>query len=142
MSDRIHQEVVFAASPQRVYRALTEGEQFSALTSAPADIGGDEGDAFSCFGGMITGRHVELLPNERVVQAWRAGTWEPGVYSIARFTLMPEAAGTLLVFDHTGFPEGQGEHLQAGWHANYWKPMKKYFEGGEHPEQGIAQTES
>ena len=132
MTDRIHQEVVFAASPQRVYRALTEGGQFSALTGAPADISSDEGGAFSCFGGMITGRHVELRPDERVVQAWRAGTWEPGVYSIARFTLTPEGAGTLLAFEQTGFPEGQSEHLQAGWHANYWKPMKKYLEGSEH----------
>jgi activator of HSP90 ATPase len=133
MTDRIHQEVVFAASPQRVYRALTDSVQFSALTGAPAVISSDEGGAFSCFGGMITGRHVELLPNERVVQAWRAGTWEAGVYSITRFTLESEGAGTLLAFEHTGFPEGQSEHLQAGWHANYWKPMKKYLEGGEHP---------
>jgi uncharacterized protein YndB with AHSA1/START domain len=128
MSDRIRQEIPFTASPQRVYRALTDGKQFSALTGAPADISADEGGAFSCFGGMITGRNVELVPGERVVQAWRAGTWEAGVYSIARFSLKPQDAGTLLIFEHTGFPEGQGEHLEAGWHANYWEPLKNYLQ--------------
>jgi activator of HSP90 ATPase len=128
MSHRIHQEILFAASPQRVYRALTDSKQFSALSGAPADISSDEGGAFSCFGGMITGRNVELLPGERVVQAWRAGTWEPGAYSIARFSLEHQSAGTLLVFDHAGFPKGQGEHLEAGWRANYWEPMKNYLQ--------------
>jgi activator of HSP90 ATPase len=127
MSHRIHQEVLFAAGPDRVYRALTEGKQFSALSGAPADVSSDEGASFSCFGGMITGRNVELVPGKRVVQAWRAATWEPGAYSIARFSLEPNGKGTLLIFDHTGFPEGQGEHLEAGWRANYWEPMKKYL---------------
>jgi uncharacterized protein YndB with AHSA1/START domain len=76
---------------------------------------------------MISGRNVELVPGERVVQAWRAGNWEPGAYSAARFTLQPQGEGTLLSFDHSGFPENQGEHLEAGWHANYWEPLKKYL---------------
>jgi len=41
----------------------------------------------SLFGGHIVGRHVELAPNERVVQAWRVADWPPGVYSIAKFEL-------------------------------------------------------
>ena len=65
------------------------------------------------------------------MQAWRAGTWEPGACSVVRFTLQPQDAGTLLALDQAGFPDGQDEHLKAGWHANYWKPMKKYLgEGG------------
>jgi hypothetical protein len=49
----------------------------------------------------------------------------PGVYSIARFELVKDGAGTRLVFDHTGFPKGQGEHLSQGWHKNYWEPLEK-----------------
>jgi hypothetical protein len=36
---------------------------------------------------------------------------------------------TRLVFDHDAFSEDQKEHLAAGWHENYWKPMTKYFGG-------------
>ncbi len=127
MSSMIHQEVVFPASPQRVYEALTDSKQFSELTSAPAEIGREPGAAFSCFGGMIVGRHLELVPGQRIVQAWRAGNWDAGVYSIARFELQAQSAETRLIFDHTGFPEKQGEHLAAGWQKMYWDNLQNYL---------------
>lgn len=128
MSETIHQEVKFGASRERVYRALTDAAQFSAMSGgAPAEIGSEAGAAFSCFGGMISGRHIELVPGQRIVQAWRAGNWDAGVYSIARFELQESGRGTLLVFDHTGFPGEQGEHLEQGWKKNYWNPLQKYL---------------
>jgi len=124
----IHQEVIFKATPQRVYAALTEAAQFSKMSDgAPADIASEPGGAFSCFGGMIGGRNVELLPGRRVVQAWRVKMWEEGVYSIVRFELIPDGSGTRLILDHSGFPEDQGDHLAAGWKSNYWEPLDKYL---------------
>src|SRR5207244_5602806 len=49
MSHLIHQEIVIAASPQRVYSALTDSRQFSALSGAPAEISNEAGGVFSCF---------------------------------------------------------------------------------------------
>ncbi len=125
----IHQEVVFKAAPQRVYDALTDSRQFSQLTAAQAEIGAEEGAAFSCFDGMITGRHIEMVSGQHLVQAWRAGNWEPGIYSIVRFELRAEGAGTRLVFDQAGFPAGTREHLEDGWQKMYWDQMSAYFDG-------------
>lgn len=125
--EAIHNEVAFAASRQRVYDAIMDAKQFSALTSIPAMISPDVGGAFSAFGGRITGRHVELVPNERIVQAWRSESWERGVYSIARFVLREQGAGTTLVFDHAGFPKGQAESLASGWKDHYWAALLKYL---------------
>ena len=126
MSDRIHQELVYEADPKRIYGILTDAEAFSAMSGgAPAEIDARDGGAFSCFGGMIEGRNVECVPGERLVQAWRAKTWEPGVYSVVRYELRPERTGTRLVLDHAGFPAGQADHLGKGWHANYWEPLKQ-----------------
>ena len=133
-AESIHQEVVFQASRQRVYTALTDPKQFTKVVSfstvtkaAPAEISGEVGGPFACFGGHIVGRQVELVPNQRIVQAWRVVTWDPGVYSIARFELKEQGAVTRLVFDHMGFPLGMAEHLAEGWKANYWEPMRKYL---------------
>jgi len=133
-AESIHQEVVFQASRKRVYEALTDAKQFTKVTSfspvmkaAPAEIGHGAGGAFTCFGGHIVGRHVELVPNERIVQAWRVVTWDPGVYSIAKFELKEQGSETRLVFDHTGFPHGKAEHLAEGWKLNYWEPLRKYL---------------
>jgi uncharacterized protein YndB with AHSA1/START domain len=126
----IHHEVVLPATPERVYTLLTDGGQFASATgNRAADIGSAAGATFSLFGGAISGRHIELVPNQRVVQAWRPAPWEPGVYSVVRFTLVPEGGGTRLVLDHTAYPEDQHEHLSAGWTANYFDPFARYLAG-------------
>jgi uncharacterized protein YndB with AHSA1/START domain len=142
-ADAIHQEVAFAASPQRVYDALTDALQFSkvvqlsaaaqtnSIPNKPAEISREPGGAFSAFGGYISGRQIELVPGRRVVQAWRTAAWEPGAYSIARFELSAQGSGTKLVFDHTGFPRGQADHLAAGWKGNYWEPLTKFLTGSK-----------
>lgn len=119
----IHQEVTLNAAPSRIYQALVDSKRFGELTGAPASGDSAEGASFSVFGGHITGRHVELVPGQRVVQAWRAKTWPEGLYSIVRFELRPEGAGTKLVFDHDGFPEDMKEHLAKGWQSNYWDKL-------------------
>ena len=121
----IHQEVSFSAAPSRVYEALVDLQRFAEVTGAPASGDSTEGAAFSAFGGHITGRHVELVPGKRVVQAWRAKTWPEGVYSIVSFELRPEGEGTKLVFDHAGFPEEAKDALSGGWQSNYWDNIAK-----------------
>jgi uncharacterized protein YndB with AHSA1/START domain len=136
-AEAIHQEVSFNAPPARVYHVLTDAKQFNrvvqlsaamqtrSISNKPAEISREPGGAFSAFGGYVTGRQIELVPGQRIVQAWRAGSWEPGAYSIAKFELSAQGSGTKLVFDHTGFPQGQAEHLAAGWKGNYWEPLAK-----------------
>jgi activator of HSP90 ATPase len=121
----IHQEVTFSAPPSRVYQALVDAARFAEITGAPAAGDAVEGGAFSAFGGHIAGRHVELVRDKRVVQAWRAKTWPEGVYSLVRFELSADGKGTKLVFDHEAFPADMKEHLAKGWHANYWDNIAK-----------------
>jgi activator of HSP90 ATPase len=132
MPEPIRKEADFEASPQRVYEALLDASQFSALTSAPAEIERVAGGAFSCFGGIITGRHVELVPNRRIVQAWRVKAWPEGVYSIVAFELQPRDSGTRLTMTHDAFPDGMRAHLngempQGGWDRQYLEPLRKYL---------------
>jgi len=121
----LHQEVDFAAPPERLYEALLDSKQFAALSGAPAEISHEVGGAFSAFGGHIVGRNVELVRNKRIVQAWRPVTWSEGVYSIVRFEFKPHGSGTRLVFDHVGFPEGLHDSLAKGWENHYWALLKK-----------------
>jgi activator of HSP90 ATPase len=132
MSGPIHQEIIFKASPERVYDALLDSKSFSAFTGRAAQIDREAGGAFSCFGGVITGRNIELLPDRRIVQAWRVGNWPQGVYSIVKFELQAQGSETRLVMDHAGFPEElrahlNGEEPDGGWHRQYWEPLKKYL---------------
>jgi activator of HSP90 ATPase len=123
----IHQEIDFNASPQQVYDALLDSKQFTEFSGKAAEINRDVGGAFSLFKGHIIGRNLELVPNQRIVQAWRVVTWPEGAFSIARFTLKPQGSGTHVVLEHIGFPEGLHDHLAQGWEENYWSLLRKYF---------------
>ena len=123
----IHQEVTFSAAPSRIYEALVDAKRFAEVTAAPAEGEAVEGAAFSAFGGHISGRHLELVRDTRVVQAWRAKTWPAGVYSIVRFQLAASGAGTKLVFDHEAFPPDMKDHLAKGWQSNYWDNIAKHL---------------
>ncbi|HLI99581.1 MAG TPA: SRPBCC domain-containing protein [Bradyrhizobium sp.] len=128
MSNAIAQEIVLNASPKRVYDILLDSKQFSEFTEGiPAQINCDAGGAFSCFAGMITGRNVELIPGQRIVQAWRAGNWPEGIYSIVKFELTVEGSGTKLALHQSGFPDDSRDHLEIGWQKKYWEPLKKYL---------------
>jgi len=132
----IHQEVNFSVSPQRLYEALLSSKQFSDctkksfpnFTAKSANIDSMVGGTFSVFDGHIIGRILELVPNQRIVEAWRVVDWPEGVYSIARFDLETQGSGTKLIFDHVGFPQGLKEHLAIGWTQHYWEALTKYFQ--------------
>jgi uncharacterized protein YndB with AHSA1/START domain len=139
-NEAIHQEVIFKASRKRVYEALTDAKQFekvvqlsSAVKSGmvppgkPAEISREPGGAFALFGGYVSGRQLVLVPDKLIVQAWRAGSWDPNSYSIAKFALTDQDSHTKLIFDHAGFPNDQAQHLSEGWHVNYWEPLAKFL---------------
>jgi activator of HSP90 ATPase len=119
--------VLLKTSPQRIYEALLDSKRFAAITGAPAEIDSNAGGAFSIFGKLIEGRNIELVTNQRIVQAWRPASWEPGLYSIVRFELKTHNSQTTIILDHTGFPEGDFDHLEWGWNKHYWEPLKKSF---------------
>jgi activator of HSP90 ATPase len=142
-SEAIRQQVTLDAAPERVYEALTRSKDFDMITrlsdgavllnaagATPTSISTEVGGSFTLFGGYITGRHLEMLPGERLVQAWRAGSWKPGEFSIAAFHLAAAGGKTTLNFEHRGFPVGNGVSLAQGWHSHYWEPLAKFLAQG------------
>jgi activator of HSP90 ATPase len=138
----IHQETVISATCPRVYAALMSAQDFATITrmSDAADlltapnakttaISTRIGGAFTLFGGYITGRNLELTPGKRIVQAWRAGSWDAGEYSVIRFELQSQPGGCRIIFDQRGFPPSQGKSLAYGWRVHYWEPLSKFLSG-------------
>jgi hypothetical protein len=145
----IHHQVVIAAYPREVYAVLADAAALSALSGRSGAPGLAEGQAFTAFGGHVTGRQIELVPGTRIVQAWRFPEWEPGSYTLVRFTLTAEpaepagpaqpghAGRTLLVIDQQGEPSGADalgchptwrDHLNEGWPMFYLTPLARHFE--------------
>lgn len=123
----IRDEIDFEASPQRVYEALLDQKQFSEFTGMVAEIDRNVGGAFTLFEASFEGLNVELIPNRKIVQSWRASDWPAGLHSRVTFELQPRGTGTHLVFSQTGYPAGSRDELAPGWEENYWTPLKEYL---------------
>jgi activator of HSP90 ATPase len=124
----LHQEIDYKAGAQRIYEVLLSSKDFSAFSGYAAEIDPKVGGAFSMFGGLVVGRNVELVPNQRIVQAWRlAQEFPEGIYSLVKFELKAKDSGTRIELDHTGFPEGHFDHLDTGWYSHYWEPLRKFL---------------
>ena len=112
------------ASPVQVYAILADANALSGMGGVPGRSAGEE---FATFDGHVTGRQIELVPGERIVQAWRFPAWAPGKYSVVSFTLEAEAGGTRLVIDQHGEPEDWHDHIDANWPTFYLTPLTAHF---------------
>ncbi|MGZ3690115.1 MAG: SRPBCC domain-containing protein [Pseudobdellovibrio sp.] len=128
MCKTIKQKVKFDARPEVVYNLLTDSKKYSEMTGKKAQIGKTAGEKFTVYGGQATGIIVELVPNKRIVQAWRGHSFPEGIYSMATFNLTPTNGGkTELVLTHRGVPKELIPFIENGWKKYNWDPIKKYL---------------
>ena len=116
------------ASAQEIYDAWLDSLTHSEMTRGEASMS-DEVDAeVSAWDRYITGRNLELVPGERIVQSWRTTQFtDEHEDSIITVTLQEVEGGTLLTLVHSNVPDEQTSYEQGGWQEHYFEPMKEYF---------------
>lgn len=128
MSKPIRQTATFKATPHAVYEALMDSRKHAKFTGSAAKISRKVGGEMMAYGGYITGKNLELVPDQKIVQEWRGSEWPAGHTSRVTFKLTPVKGGTRLTFTHTGVPDDQVASIKQGWIDNYWLPMKAMLE--------------
>jgi activator of HSP90 ATPase len=124
----IKQSATIKANPHEVYEALVDSRKHTKFTGAKARISRKVGGTFSAYGRYIQGINLNLVPDKRIVQAWRGSDWPKGHYSIVTFLLKRIKGGTRLVFSQIGVPDREYKGINQGWRDHYWKPMKEMLE--------------
>jgi activator of HSP90 ATPase len=128
MSKTIRQSVTIKANPHAVYEILMDAKQHAQFTGAEVIMSRKEGGKFSIYGGDISGKNLELVPDQKIVQSWRYSDWPEGIYSTATFSLSAVAKGTRLTFTQSGVPDEKYEDIKEGWKDYYWEPIKAMLE--------------
>ena len=122
----IEQEVIIhQATPPEVFEALMDEKQHAALTKGEARISRHIGGAFTTFDGWASGKQVELVPDKKIVQSWRAEDWPAGTVSMCTYTLSEVKDGTRIQFIQTDVPKAFVKSVAKGWNDFYWRPLKK-----------------
>ena len=130
MCKTIKQAVKFRASPDRIYRLLADSKQHAKLTGQKATISRKVGGRFSTLGGHVSGINVDLVPGERLVQAWRTKDFPSGIFSMATFQLSrAKDGGTRLVLTHRGVPKPLIPKVEKEWRKRYWERIRKLGNG-------------
>jgi activator of HSP90 ATPase len=124
----VRQTITFKAPPHDVYEALMDSKKHSKFTGDKASISRKVGGKFSAFDGYSEGTNLELEPDNKIVQTWRASDWPEGHYSKVAFTFKEIPGGTRLSFVQTDIPEKQFNDISQGWRDYYWTPMKEMLE--------------
>lgn len=120
----IKQTVTFAQSPSEIYELLMDSERHASFTRAGAQISRQPGGEFTAYGDYISGKNLELIPDRKIVQFWRASDWPEGHVSTVMFELLPIVTGTKLEFTQTNVPVEFAKSIAQGWKEFYWNKIK------------------
>lgn len=116
------------ASPEEIYKAWLDSLGHSEMTGGEATMSDEIGAEVAAWDGYITGRNLELVPGERIVQSWRTTQFgDEHEDSIITVLLQEIADGTLLTLEHKNVPDEQRSYEESGWQSNYFEPMVAYF---------------
>ena len=126
----IRQTIDFSAKTHEVYEALMDSKKHSEFTGSKCVISRKVRGKVSAYDGYIVGENIEIVPDKKVVQTWRAeeDCWPADHYSRVIFVLKPTKSGTRLNFTHSGVPVDCGDRFDTGWQEHYWTPMKEMLE--------------
>ncbi len=126
----ISQKASFKATPHDVYELLMDSRKHSQFAGGKCIISRKTGGKISISDGYITGENLQLVPDRKIVQLWKAeeDCWPDGHYSTVIFSLAASKNGTVLTFTQTGVPLECGDRFDSGWRDYYWRPMKEMLE--------------
>ncbi len=134
--DRIEQTYIMDAPVEQVWAALTDPEFIRQWSGADADFPLEVDAEYSLWDGSISGRIVEIVPQQRLVQTWQPQDWERED-SVVTFTLTPQDGGTRVDLVHENVEEGDYEGTNEGWDIYYLGAIKKML-GAPAPKRAPA----
>jgi uncharacterized protein YndB with AHSA1/START domain len=139
MGRMIEKEIFIRATPERVFRALTEKADLEAWFVKEAMFDFRVGGALRLFWDpeSVEGTFLEIDPPRRVVFTWDERPAIAGITTSA-FTLTAEGDGTRLHLVHSGFGAGEAwnrlfENINGGWNEEL-ENLRRYLV------EGIAKT--
>lgn len=116
---------ILKASPEEVYQALTNPFTIELWTGEKAQMTAEPGSEFSMWDESISGKNLEFVPNEKLVQEWYFGDQEEP--SIVTIKLHPHKKGTSVELRHTNIPDEEYEDFAEGWDDSYFGPLAEFF---------------
>jgi uncharacterized protein YndB with AHSA1/START domain len=116
------------ATPEEIYEAWLDSRLHSEMSGGEATQSDQIGAEVSAWDGYITGRNLELIPSERIVQSWRTTEFDDEHADSVITVVLEEVDGdTVVTLEHSNVPNEHKSYEEGGWQSNYFEPMVTYF---------------
>jgi len=123
----VNQTVNLKVSRAEAYEIFVDGKKHADATGMK-NFTSDRrlNGKFTC-GDYITGNHLEMVPNSKIVQSWRGIDWPAPHHSLLTitFTDRPVGGGCCATMVHEYVPADKAAEITTGWHTYYWDKIGK-----------------
>ncbi len=127
MNREIRQVYIIRASPEDVWRALTDPKEIKEWSGANAYFIPQPGALYTLWDGNISGKIVEAVPQRKLVQTWKPQEWTR-TDSVVTFTLTPGKDETRVDLLHVNVEESDYDGTSEGWDIYYLGVIKKMLD--------------
>jgi activator of HSP90 ATPase len=128
MPKTIQQTVTLPAPAEKLFDMYLSPKLHAEITGGPVTISRIAGTKFRAFGGMISGKTLQVVPKRLIIQSWRGKDWKPeDLDSTLIISFLPDKEGGRIELIHVNVPEYDYEDVNKGWENYYWKPWREYL---------------
>lgn len=128
MANVIRQKVSFTVSPARLFNIYLDSKKHGAAIDDDVSISRKAGSRFTAFGGMVRGQTLMIVPDQLIIQSWRANTWkktDPDSVLVLQFDRAKN--GGCITLLQINVPAHAYRKITQGWRKHYWAPWKAYL---------------
>lgn len=116
-------------SAARLYRMYLDPKAHAAFTGAPVRIAARPGAVFRAFGGALSGKILQLVPNRLIVQSWRSTHFgKRDIDSTLILAFFAQDEGARIELTHVNVADSDFGGVSEGWSKYYWIPWRNYLE--------------
>jgi uncharacterized protein YndB with AHSA1/START domain len=128
MPRTITMAVDLPCSPARLYRMYLDPALHAAFTGSPVTIAPRAGAAFQAFGGALSGKILQLVPNRLIVQSWRSTHFgKRDLDSTLILAFFVHKDGARIELTHVNVADSDFAGVSEGWSKYYWIPWREYL---------------
>ncbi|XP_053672059.1 activator of 90 kDa heat shock protein ATPase homolog 1 [Anopheles nili] len=117
----------FQCQVHELYDALTREDMVTAFTRGHVKHEMFKGGDFVYFGGNISGKFEDIVPNKKIVHTWRYKQWPAGHYSTVTMQFEEKEDHTVLNMTQTMIPSAELETTRQNWERYYWNSIRSAF---------------
>jgi activator of HSP90 ATPase len=131
MAKTIIQKLVFKnTKTNALYDLYMDAKLHGMITNGPVKVSEKPGSALEAWGGYISGKTLQVVKNQLIVQQWRGSDWsEKDADSVFVLSFEQHGKDAVLNVIHANLPDEHAASLDKGWHDHYWNPWKQYLAG-------------